>query len=264
MNQTRDDKSTRRFLPPWAIVSVTAMIAVTQMGSSCTSSTPDTNRRPDSYDPYPSNDRRDRDDRERERDRADRDERSSDLPYDARLVAQGTGQLQFTAGSVGRVWVYEAKNRAVVFTDQLLEGDALVMIPAEDKIFINQKTAARLELDNGQTYRLYFDGRRGRSDTSADTNQPKPARKPVVPASSKVMAEARGTDLSFKAPSAGTAYLLDTSTNKLIKTFAVKKNQRLTVSPAQDVVTLDGKVILKQSLGPKIYYRLLFDPADDR
>jgi len=261
---------------------------MTQLGASSapTENSPTRNDRVERYDPDANSDRFDRD---------SRDNRTADIPYDARRVSEGAGQLQFRAGSTGRIWVYDVRNRKVIYSNELLDGDYLTLSTADDRVYINDRTVSKIDLKDDRIHRLYFDGRRasgesaGRSSTLNDedknnrretdrvdpdrrssddrnkSNTDGPARKPLVPDTAKLVVEGRDKALSFKADANGTAYLFDNTTNKLIDTFTIQKGQRITVSPAQGVVAVDGKTILeRQAFSRKIHYRLLFNASNNR
>ncbi len=228
------------------------VVVGTQLGSSC--STTDTTS-------YPQNDRYDKYDKYDDRE----DNYSSRIPDDARLITSGKGDIGFRAASNGRMWLYEERDRRVLYYVDLLDGDDLRVMPGEDKIFINGRTAERMSLSGDRVHRIYFDGRRAYTERNKpsrnddrDRVQNSPTR--LVPDSAKMVAEGKGTDLSYKAADDGKLYLYDNSNNVLIQTFTLRKGQRFTVSPANDLATIDGKSVLsKKGLSKRATYRLLFN-----
>jgi hypothetical protein len=84
-----------------------------------------------------------------------------------------------------------------------------------------------------------------------------------VPASAEVVAEGRSRDLSYKADEDGRLYLYDASDDRLINSWDVKKGQRLTVSPDNNAISLEGRPISSSTaLSGRSNYRLLFDERD--
>lgn len=239
-----------------AVITVTGFALATQIGGGCATSTDDSNSRSSpSYD-----DRYDDRDYKKYRDEYDDNRISSD----ARLIKQGRGEQTFRAGSTGRVWVLDERDREVVYTDDLLEGDTFLVNPDGDRIGINGRLK-KVELKGDRIYRLYFDGRRVYKDSEPprQTNN-KPAEKPAVkrpvPDSAKMVAEAaRGGELSYKAAGNGKVYLYDNDNNALVETFTIKKGQRLTVNVKAGIATLDGQSVMKKGLSQKATYRLLFN-----
>jgi hypothetical protein len=84
-----------------------------------------------------------------------------------------------------------------------------------------------------------------------------------VPSSAEVVAEGRGRDLSYKADDDGRVYLYDASNNQLVNSWDVKSGQRLTVSPDNNAISLEGRAISSSTkLNSRTSYRLLFDERD--
>ncbi len=84
-----------------------------------------------------------------------------------------------------------------------------------------------------------------------------------VPDSAKLVAEGRGNDLSHKFSDDGRAYLYDATNDRIVNSWDVEKGQRLTVSPDNKAVSLDGRAISTSTvLTTKSNYRLLFDARD--
>lgn len=244
-----------------SVVCALGVIAIgTQLGSSCVSTPSEPS---DDRYPYPdSSSGSDRDDYR--------------IPSDARLVKEGVGELTFRAGSNGRMWIYDEKDRKTVYFVDLLDGDDVAVDAKEDRVYINRRSVAKLSLSSERVYRLYFDGRRSwnnrpdynRPDYNRpDYNRPDRPEKPIarpVPDSARQVAESKsGGDLAYRAQGNGTLYLWDNSNNVLIETFNLRKGQRLLVSPSKDVATLDGKTVMQhKGISKRATYRLLFDVKD--
>lgn len=238
-------------------------LAGSQLGSSCVSTPSEPSD--DRYEPYPESS-------------SDRDREDYRIPSDARLVKEGVGELTFRAGSNGRMWLYDEKDRRTLYFVDLLDGDDIVVNPREDRVYINRRSVAKLSLSSERVYRMYFDGRRTWG-TRPDYTRPDPTRpdhdrpdhnrpdKPVVrpvPDTAKLVAESKsGGDLAYRAQGTGTLYLWDNSNNALIETFNLRKGQRLLVSPSKDIATLDGKTVMqRKGISKRANYRLLFDVKD--
>lgn len=228
---------------------VGAMILSTQLGSGC-ETTPEDDRYDDRYDNrYPPQNEPYYDENR--------------IPSDARLMTEGRGEIGFRAGSSGRVWVFDEKDRKTVYTTDLLDGDDFRVIPDDNRIFINDRSK-KSELKRDHVHRIYFDGRRSHSKNERDDRDRDDHRKPdepkrLVPDSAKMVAEtSHGGELSFKAANNGKAYLYDNSNNVLVETFSIKKNQRLTINVSTGLGTIDGKQVMKKGLSQRATYRLLF------
>lgn len=99
------------------------------------------------------------------------------------------------------------------------------------------------------------DDRRDRTDRVETTSR--------VPASAKVVAQGSGRDLSYEANDDGRIYLYDASNDRLVNSWDVKDGQRLTVSPENNAISLEGRQISSSTrLSSRTNYQLLFDEKD--
>ena len=241
----------------FALHLLAALALSTQLGGGCVSTPSEDDRSNDRYnDRYDSkSDNRYEEDKNR-------------IPSNARLVKEGRGEIGFRAGSNGRAYVLNERDREVVYTEDLLDGDTFAVLPDDNRIRVNSRER-KVELKRDDVHRIYFDGRRNsyndrdtydRPNDNRPQDKPNPAVKRPVPDTAKLMAEtSRGGELSFKAAGNGKAYLYDNGNNTLVQTFTVKKGQRLTINVSTGLGSIDGKQVFKQSLSQKATYRLLFE-----
>jgi hypothetical protein len=227
---------------PLRILVLNLLVAValsTQLGGGCATTTTENDRYDDRY--------------EQDQNR---------IPSNARLMSEGEGRIGFRAASTGRVWVYDLKDRKTQYTTDLLDGDNFSVDPADDRVYLNDKSR-KVDLKRDHVHRLYFDGRRGSSNQNErprpEPTKPDEPKRPVPDAAKMVAETARGGELSYKAPGNGKAYLYDNSNNVLVETFNVKKGQRLTINVTNGLGTIDGKQVFKKALSQKATYRLLFE-----
>ena len=79
-----------------------------------------------------------------------------------------------------------------------------------------------------------------------------------VPKKSHVVASGNG-DLSYKTDRDGTIYVYDEDDDVTLFRQRVREGQRFTLSPAQNLATLDGKKVYTQDLKKKHEHRLYFE-----
>lgn len=79
-----------------------------------------------------------------------------------------------------------------------------------------------------------------------------------VPKNSEIVAEGNG-DLSYKARADGVIYVYDVDSGQTVFRESVREGQRFTVSPEQDLATLDGERVWKDDLKRKNTHRLYFE-----
>jgi hypothetical protein len=93
-----------------------------------------------------------------------------------------------------------------------------------------------------------------------DEKKDKSDRERPVPDTAQLVMEGRDKELSYLAKAEGTAYLYDASHDKLIETFNLNAEDRLTISPKSNAMAVNGKTISRDiELDRKVTYRLLYD-----
>jgi len=79
-----------------------------------------------------------------------------------------------------------------------------------------------------------------------------------VPKKSQVVASGNG-DLSYKAGRDGTVYVYDEDDDTTLFRQRIREGQRFTLSPQQNLATLDGKKVYNDDLKKKHQHRLYFE-----
>jgi hypothetical protein len=78
------------------------------------------------------------------------------IPSGARLVADGTGPLDYTATADGTVYVQDATTRTTVASGRVDKGDRVRVEFDEDRVRIGDKTAYSGNLERDNKHRIYF------------------------------------------------------------------------------------------------------------
>jgi hypothetical protein len=84
-----------------------------------------------------------------------------------------------------------------------------------------------------------------------------------VPHTASLNSEGNGR-LAFTAPSSGTVYVYDDSSNRLVYSGQVLSGQRIVVDPKNDRVDLDDRRVSNQSMGTEDRYQVYFDSQSPR
>lgn len=177
---------------------------------------------------------------------------------DAQRVAYGRGDLSYVARNAGRVWVYDQTDREVVYRSDVRRDDRLVVSPERNYISLREAGArGSYRLNERHDYALYYK-RDDRAADDPDGGGNFDNAGGTVPKSARIMREGRG-DLSFVADGVGTAYVYDVKEKTVVSTWRLKRDQRFTVSPANDEAAVDGKRVLRKDLNPNATYRLYFN-----
>jgi hypothetical protein len=100
------------------------------------------------------------DDRYRDRDTgrsADVDSSTANkVPRDARVVDSGSDRLTFTAPYDGSVYLYDEDARRVIWDERLRDGDRVSISPDDNRIDVNGRSQADLDLKSEHRFRLYY------------------------------------------------------------------------------------------------------------
>jgi hypothetical protein len=83
-------------------------------------------------------------------------------------------------------------------------------------------------------------------------------RELTVPKKSHIVAEGNG-DLSYKTSRDGTIYVYDVDSDVTLFRQRIREGQRFTLSPEQNLATLDGKKVHTEDLKKKHQHRLYFE-----
>ena len=93
--------------------------------------------------------------------------------------------------------------------------------------------------------------------TSSDSQRDE-GRELTVPKKSEKVAEGNG-DLSYKTKHDGTIYVYDEDDQVTLFRQRIREGQRFTLSPQQNLATLDGKKVYDKDLKKKHQHRLYFE-----
>lgn len=189
----------------------------------------------------------------RDPDQRDKDEeykRPGDLPKGAKLVVEEETEGRFRLPATGKVWLVDAKGGDILHTASLKENDVYAFNAREDHVYLNGKELEKVTLSSERVYHIYY----------LATERPSRQPERPVPDTAKVVQEGRDKQLSYKAEANGTAYLYDASNDKLIETFNLRPGDRLTISPRDNAMSVNGKQISKDvPLSRRVVYRLLYN-----
>ena len=199
-------------------------------------------------------------------------DRPNRIPRFADVVKEDGGKLRWRADLDGTIYLYDKSADAIRYTGPVRRGDEVMVQPNDDRVSINDRTVGTENLHRDAFHQLYFaaarnggyggnsgyggynnggyggggygDGGYGRDDRRDPDRRPAQKNADSVtglPADAERLA--RGRDgVDFKsAPRGGTVYLYNESTRELLTQFTVRRGQSVTVSPAKNMVYVDGE-----------------------
>ncbi len=161
----------------------------------------------------------------------------------------------------GKVWLYDVNEDKALYAIDLDKGDEFAFNADQDRVYCNGKEGDQFKIDNDHKYRIYY-----LADTPERTKErvkEKESSKHGVPDTAKLIMEGRDKELSYSADAEGMAYLWDNTNNKLIETFHLMPNDRLTISPKSNAMAVNQKTVSRNiELSRRVEYRLLWKAGD--
>ena len=83
------------------------------------------------------------------------------LPRDARLVDEvRSGRMSYTARDRGTVYLYDATARRIIWDGRVDDGARVSVIPDKNRIEVNGREQADIDLKSNNRFELYFSDRR--------------------------------------------------------------------------------------------------------
>jgi hypothetical protein len=79
------------------------------------------------------------------------------VPRDAEVVDEGRGDtLRYTARGDGTVYLVDASADTVIWSGPIRDSDRITVDPGKNRIEINGREQANIDLKSGDRFRLYF------------------------------------------------------------------------------------------------------------
>ena len=169
----------------------------------------------------------------------------SSVPKNAAVVKEGEGDLEYTAGSDGTIFVQDSKTDAVIVKRKVARGDRVRVHFDDDYVRVNDETVYDRNLERDHAYKIYLlrDGR------GSDR----------VPTSATLVGEGANKEINYRADRDGTVYVYDAGQKKVVGSASIRDGQRFQLSPGIDRATVDGDSVDVGELDTRSLYRVYFD-----
>lgn len=171
---------------------------------------------------------------------------SIDIPRDARRVAEGSGNLSYTARRDGRVYVMDLDDRVVLDNRAMRRNQVILVNPDANRITLDNRKVFDGDLKRKHNHRIYFLEDDRQSDNDRYDEVPQSAERLVV----------GGGELSASARHNGRLFVYDENDKRVMYSQRVRKNDRITLSPDRNRITIDGtsyEVELSRKHGHRLY-----------
>ena len=174
------------------------------------------------------------------------DDRSSDtrgvnVPSGSRLVADGRGNLSWTATSDGTVYLYDSTDRRLVTRHEIEQGDRVRVTPGENRVTVDDDVVFDNDLTSDHTHRLYFDSERD-GDNRSDNREGR-SNRDDLPSGADLIGRGQERDITFTASRDGRVYLYDDEDREVVASTAIRDGERFSLSPERGRATINGRAV---------------------
>ena len=141
-------------------ITLAGVLGISLLAGGCSAFDNDDRSDRDRYDTRSSRDRYD--DRSVSRGDVEREAGAARaLPRDARLVDEvRSGRLSYTARDRGTIYLYDATARRIIWDGRVDDGARVTVNPDKNRIEVNGREQADIDLKSNNRFELYFSDRR--------------------------------------------------------------------------------------------------------
>ena len=82
--------------------------------------------------------------------------KAEQVPPNAQMLVQGDQMLTYAAPNDGKVYVYDADDRTLLYSGEVRKGQSISIDPEEDKIMVDSRLAVEKDIHAGNDHRIYF------------------------------------------------------------------------------------------------------------
>ena len=184
--------------------------------------------------------------------------RPDGVPLNAIVGGEGKDRVNFTVPREGFVWITDDFHHQVLYAGPVAHGDVIAIDPSKNEMTINGMPVSKKDVTR-DNHRIFFSTERpaarsiGESSLTPET-EARPAEIPV-----DALKKAEGSDrIEFVAPSDGTIWVVDSSTRRTVYSGRVLLNDRLSLDPANNRLTLNGEAVRGATDLPHDRYTIYF------
>ncbi|MBC8109217.1 MAG: hypothetical protein H7Z14_21705 [Anaerolineae bacterium] len=181
-------------------------------------------------------------------------ESTTQIPRDARMAAEGSGQLSYAPRSDGRVYLYDVTDRTVLDSRPIRRDETYSVDPDANKIQLDRRTVSQRDLKRKNDHRIYFrsDETSDRDDRNDNLNVDR------LPRNAKSVATGTG-EITYRVRDRGRIYVYDADNERVLLARDVHDGQSVLVDPGKDRVLIDGKKVYDDNLERKHAHRIYFE-----
>jgi hypothetical protein len=84
-------------------------------------------------------------------------DRSSQIPANARLASEGTGQVTYRAADDGKVYVFDQNDNKIIYSGDIQKGQIVTVDPQANRVMIGDNVVSERSLHAGNSHRIFVD-----------------------------------------------------------------------------------------------------------
>jgi hypothetical protein len=148
----------------------------------------------------------------------------------------------------GTIWVANTTRNYEVISRAVKRGDVIEVIPQRDRIELNDQPISTTNLESNDQHAKFF-------RPANWSSGPRPYAS--IPREAQNAASGFG-EVSWRAEAAGTIWVGDDRSKKLILSSPVRADDLIEIDASEDRVKLNGRVIYRQNLESKHGHSIFF------
>ncbi len=168
--------------------------------------------------------------------------RPAGVPMTALVGGEGKARVEYTAQRDGFIWITDEDQQRVLYSGPVNRGDIIVVDPQKNLMTINSQSVYK-ETVAADNHRIFFSSERPVWRSADETPGIDSSARPAdVPADATRRAE--GFDrIDFVAARDGTVWVCDLTTGRTIYSGRILMNDRLTLDPGANLLTLNSRPV---------------------
>jgi hypothetical protein len=169
--------------------------------------------------------------------------RPDGVPATALVGGEGKDRVEYTAPRDGFIWVTDEDQHRVLYSAPANRGDIIVVDPQKNLMTVNSQSITKQDVSRGN-HRIFFSAERPVLRTTdggvpATETTIRPTEVPL-----EAVKRVEGADrMDFVADHDGSVWVADMTTATTVYTGRILMNDRLTLDPSANLLTLNGQAL---------------------
>jgi hypothetical protein len=180
--------------------------------------------------------------------------RPDGVPATAVVAGEGKTRVEYTAQRDGFIWITDVDQRQVLYSAPVNRGDMVIVDPQKHLLTINGQSVYNQPIA-ADSHRIFFGA--ARPIWQSANREDAMVRPADVPTDAANRVTATG-HIDFVPERDGTVWVADVTAGRTMYSGRILANDRLTLDPNGNVLTLNGRPVHTQDLAPADRYSVFF------